>query len=209
MAMKDADQDTDGDGVGDGCDPDNSTGSNNQIVLFEGFKTRPVGNAGFDESAGLQWTFDGDAVANLSLPADRLTMRWASPNGLFFVYASTTWIGDTGTNIGAGPFAVSTSGQTDGWGCMLWNGGSPAAHVLALVDLPSTVANGDSTPLGFENMASYETKVGYNPATSIASCSLQATGMSSMNLTGVPANPVCGITANGMSAKFHWMMIVK
>lgn len=208
MATKDADQDTDGDGVGDGCDLDSSPGSKNQIVLFEGFNTKPAGNAGFDEIGGVQWAFDGDAVANLAQPTQRLTMHWPSPTSFFFVYASTTWVADTGANIGAGPFAVSTSGQTDGWGCMLWNA-NPGGHELALVDLPTTVGSGDSTSLAFENMASYETKVGYNPTTSIASCSLQATSLNSMNPTGVPTNPVCGITANGMSAKFHWLMIVK
>jgi hypothetical protein len=175
-------------------------------VLFEGMKAKPAGTASFVET-GATWTFDGDATAIANAANQRLAMQWPIPQGLFFVYTKVTWIGESGVSVGAGPFTVAPTNQNDGWGCMMWNQGG--SHVLALVDLPSTIGTGDSFSMSYENMGSYEIKAGFNPSTQIVSCSLQASGMSSPNNTTLPANAVAGITANGMSAKFSWVMIVK
>ncbi|HTL33119.1 MAG TPA: hypothetical protein VL326_08335 [Kofleriaceae bacterium] len=208
MAMKDADADSDGDGVGDGCDPDSDVSHPpNHIVLFEGFKTKPAGNAAFTET-GSQWTFDGDAVASLTANNQRLTIGWPSPTSFFFVYTSVQWVSDPGPTTGAGTFLLSSPGQNDGWGCLLWDQGGATPRVLALVDLPTTVGSGDTVAFDYDTGGSYQARVGFNPATSTVSCSLQATAMSSPSSTGAPVNAAAGVTANGMKAKFHWVMIV-
>lgn len=196
----DADADGDGDGVGDGCDPE--PGLVNHIVLFDAFNRRPLPPAQFEEIGGAAWTFDGEAKATINVSPQRLTINWP---GLQSGYVSSyvTWVGESATGVGAGPFALGVANMNSAHACMFWNTSTSGSHTLGLIRLPTTA---DATAAYDYQTLPNQITFGFRGST--RSCG--ATGVSPVTgqLSNFPTPSVSGITANGMSARFKWIMIV-
>lgn len=204
----DANADADGDGVGDGCDP--NLAAVDHILLFDGFKIRPLSSAIITNTSGSQWTFDGNAaIANNSLPSHRAVVEYTTPptTGSFAVWTLATWIAESGTDEGYGAVTFDSSTGNNGVGCMGWNiSGNPAA--FALVTLPNTVDM--RLNVNFRDQVPRILKLRYDAASTNFVCAFPEGQVTNGGATAIipPANSTTGIRANGMSVKFDWVMIV-
>jgi hypothetical protein len=201
----DANADSDGDGVGDGCDP--NLAAIDHILLFDGFKGQPLSSA---TVSGNTWSFNGDAaIANNSAPTQQVAIEYPTPpiTASFAVWTQATWIGESGTEQGYGAVTFDSPNGSNGFGCMAWNvsGGAPS---IGLVTLPNTL--GMRLNVNFRDAGPRILKLRFDAASTNFVCGFPEGQVTNGGTTAIfpPATSSSGIRANGMSAKFDWVMIV-
>ena len=204
----DANVDSDGDGVGDGCDP--NLAAVDHILVFDGFTPRPLSTAMIASSGGSMWTFDGNAaIATNQLQTHYATIQYPTPptTASFAVWTQATWIGESGTEQGYGAVTFDSATGNNGIGCMAWNisGGTAA---IGLVTLPNTL--GMRLNANFRDQAPRILKLRYDAPTTNFQCAFPEGSVTNGGATAIipPAMSTSGVRANGMSAKFDWVMIV-
>ena len=204
----DANADTDGDGVGDGCDP--NLGAVDHILVFDGFSPRPMGMAMVSAVGGSMWSFDGkSAIATSSTPQQQATIEYPTPptSAPFAVWTQATWIGESGVDEGFGAVTFDSANGNNGYGCMDWNVSGGTASI-GLVQLPNNL--GMRLNANFRDGAPRILKLRYDATSTNFVCAFPEGQVTNAGTIAIvpPATSTSGVRANGMTAKFDWVMIV-